>query len=359
MSDKVNINSFKNNINYYKEYEGCPPVNKTENKEEMDRYDRQIRLWGIQLQKRLKASNILVIGLNPLGADICKNLVLAGIETIDVYDDKVVTESDVNTNFLVDTVEDKTLMESVASKLSELNPHVKVTPEKQIKMVLETCLLNHKSEDEVDSCLNILRKYEVIVVSSLYMMTEHALQQLNLYCRIFHVGFYVANCFDYYGTIFTDFDIYSYIKLNDQDEEILKLIKYNRRDQISIEEWLKKNKSKRQYTQNAVFILEKVLSEINKELKISDLNNVELTEKIKTIILRDYNEYKDFFNEHLFQRLINIFRNFIITMVSICSIVGGILSADVIKFISKSDSVIHNFFVFNGITRTGTIFHIA
>ncbi|OAF67414.1 hypothetical protein A3Q56_04864 [Intoshia linei] len=99
---------------------------------------------------------VVIIGLNPLGVDICKNLVLAGIETINVYDDKVVTESDVNTNFLVDTVEDKTLMESVASKLSELNPHVKATPEKQIKMIVDTCLLNHKPKDEVDSCLNIL-----------------------------------------------------------------------------------------------------------------------------------------------------------------------------------------------------------
>jgi len=71
-------------------------------------YDRQIRVWGIEAQKRsefsfsalfpsiasfalfahtfgilldhsLRASKVLVVGLGSFGAELCKNIVLAGI----------------------------------------------------------------------------------------------------------------------------------------------------------------------------------------------------------------------------------------------------------------------------------------
>jgi len=51
-------------------------------KQEFEQYDRQIRLWGIDAQKRLRKSKVLLIGMGGLGAEIAKNLVLSGIDSI-------------------------------------------------------------------------------------------------------------------------------------------------------------------------------------------------------------------------------------------------------------------------------------
>lgn len=42
-------------------------------------YDRQMRLWGVEAQKRLQSSRVLVSGLSALGSELVKNLVLAGM----------------------------------------------------------------------------------------------------------------------------------------------------------------------------------------------------------------------------------------------------------------------------------------
>lgn len=42
-------------------------------------YDRQMRLWGVEAQKRLQRARVLVAGLSALGAELAKNLVLSGM----------------------------------------------------------------------------------------------------------------------------------------------------------------------------------------------------------------------------------------------------------------------------------------
>ena len=54
--------------------------------QEVIQYDRQIRLWGLDAQKRLRGAKICAIGLDSLGAEIVKNLVLAGIGEMTLVD---------------------------------------------------------------------------------------------------------------------------------------------------------------------------------------------------------------------------------------------------------------------------------
>ena len=54
-------------------------VENTISEDEAALYDRQIRLWGIDAQKKLLSSKILLINMQGLGAEIAKNLVLSGI----------------------------------------------------------------------------------------------------------------------------------------------------------------------------------------------------------------------------------------------------------------------------------------
>uniref|UniRef100_A0A3Q3CGU0 SUMO1 activating enzyme subunit 1 n=1 Tax=Haplochromis burtoni TaxID=8153 RepID=A0A3Q3CGU0_HAPBU len=54
--------------------------------EEAAQYDRQIRLWGLDAQKRLRGSRVLLAGLGGLGAEVAKNLILAGVKGLTLLD---------------------------------------------------------------------------------------------------------------------------------------------------------------------------------------------------------------------------------------------------------------------------------
>src|SRR5271167_652730 len=69
--------------------------------DEIALYDRQLRLWGIEAQNRMRKANVLLITMKALGNEIAKNLVLAGIGSLTVMDSDVVTERDIESEFLV------------------------------------------------------------------------------------------------------------------------------------------------------------------------------------------------------------------------------------------------------------------
>uniref|UniRef100_A0A914RTN8 THIF-type NAD/FAD binding fold domain-containing protein n=1 Tax=Parascaris equorum TaxID=6256 RepID=A0A914RTN8_PAREQ len=54
--------------------------------EEKAVYDRQIRLWGLEAQNRLRNSSVLIAGLSGCGAEVAKNLMLAGLKSITLLD---------------------------------------------------------------------------------------------------------------------------------------------------------------------------------------------------------------------------------------------------------------------------------
>lgn len=61
-------------------------VDKAITEDEAALYDRQIRLWGVDAQRRLLSSRILIIDMKGLGAEIAKNLVLGGINSLTLLD---------------------------------------------------------------------------------------------------------------------------------------------------------------------------------------------------------------------------------------------------------------------------------
>lgn len=69
--------------------------------EEASIYDRQIRLWGLEAQHRLQSSRILVVGMRAVAAEVCKDLALAGVGALTIWDDAEVTEQDLGSNFLL------------------------------------------------------------------------------------------------------------------------------------------------------------------------------------------------------------------------------------------------------------------
>ena len=92
------------------------------------RYDRQLRLWGQFGQTALEASHILVVNATATAASILKNLVLPGIGSFTLLDDKPVTAADLGNNFFLspgDSLEGSCRAYEVSKYLSELNDGVK------------------------------------------------------------------------------------------------------------------------------------------------------------------------------------------------------------------------------------------
>jgi len=69
--------------------------------DEIALYDRQLRLWGAEAQKRIRSANILLVSLRALGTEIAKNLTLAGINSLTIIDDEPVSEEDLGSQYFV------------------------------------------------------------------------------------------------------------------------------------------------------------------------------------------------------------------------------------------------------------------
>lgn len=77
-------------------------------------YDRQMRLWGVEAQKQLQRSHVLVSGLTTLGSELVKNLVLAGI-SVTLHDSHLVTQQAVAAQLFLS---EKDVGENVGQTLS-------------------------------------------------------------------------------------------------------------------------------------------------------------------------------------------------------------------------------------------------
>jgi ubiquitin-like 1-activating enzyme E1 A len=69
--------------------------------DEIALYDRQIRLWGVKAQEKIRTANILLVSIKALANEIAKNLVLAGIGSITLADHENVTEDDLGAQFFI------------------------------------------------------------------------------------------------------------------------------------------------------------------------------------------------------------------------------------------------------------------
>lgn len=91
----------------------------------LEKYDRQLRLWGSSGQKSLMQSRILMLGSGPTASEALKNLILPGIQCFTIIDHAVVSARDVGNNFFLTTDSmGKNRAKAVMELLQELNPDV-------------------------------------------------------------------------------------------------------------------------------------------------------------------------------------------------------------------------------------------
>ena len=93
-------------------------------------YSRQLYVLGNAAQKRLGASRFLVSGLDGCGAEICKNLVLSGVGSLALHDNKRSSGRDLSSNFFIglnDVELGLTRAEAVSKSLAPINDQVQLS----------------------------------------------------------------------------------------------------------------------------------------------------------------------------------------------------------------------------------------
>lgn len=135
-----------------------------------ERFDRQIRLWGVHGQQDICASELIVVGSDCLASELLKNLTLHGIVNVTIVDDATLTEEDIGRNFFVGPeFLGKPRAEAVAYYMKELNPDIK------IKTILKNCEdLSFMNEIQVNT--------DPFVVTTGFRSTKY-LKELSKICR--------------------------------------------------------------------------------------------------------------------------------------------------------------------------------
>lgn len=93
------------------------------------KYDRQLRLWAANGQKALEEASVLLLnaGAGVVGIETLKNLILPGVGSFTIVDEKIVTECDLGVNFfLAEESLGRSRAEESSKYLQELNPEVYV-----------------------------------------------------------------------------------------------------------------------------------------------------------------------------------------------------------------------------------------
>ncbi|XP_044750974.1 SUMO-activating enzyme subunit 1 [Coccinella septempunctata] len=317
---------------------------------EAELYDRQIRLWGIESQEKLRASNVLLINCRGLGCEIAKNILLSGINSLTILDDCIVSEEEQTRNFFlsVDSI-GKKLAEAVLPKAQALNPLVKLTADTQ-----------NPSEKDVE----FYKSFTIIITTAI--KTDLVLK-IDKICRSNNVKLISGDVFGMFGFCVADFLKHDYYedrvqmlgkkRSHDGSEkttvQVQGQIDYPELNKVLIFPNTKQSvdaikKSKRR---NELFFLMLVLLEFRNEnsrnpeisSKLEDMQKLKI---IKSSIVDLYKVSENVFDDSLFEQIFG-------EVVPVSAILGGVIAQEVIKAVSHKEITINNIFLLDPLTFNG------
>ncbi|KAJ6102348.1 Ubiquitin-activating enzyme [Penicillium sp. IBT 16267x] len=151
-------------------------------------YSRQLYVLGHEAMKRMGSSNVLVVGLKGLGVEIAKNIALAGVKSLTLYDPAPVAISDLSSQFFLQPKDvGKPRAEVTAPRVAELNSYVPVTI--------------HEGKNLVDD-LEQLKRYQAVVLTLTPLKEQLAIAD---FCHKNGIYVTITDTFGLFGYLFNDF----------------------------------------------------------------------------------------------------------------------------------------------------------
>ncbi|KAF4770894.1 hypothetical protein HAV15_012349 [Penicillium sp. str.  len=160
--------------------------------DEIALYDRQIRLWGVHAQEKIRSANILLITVKALANEVAKNLVLAGIGSLTIIDHQDVTEEDLGAQFFIAEAQSeqdvigKNRAQVAGPQIHKMNPRVKLN--------IDTSDVKTKQPD-------FFAQFDITISTELDFLTNTT---VNAACRLANRPFYAAGLHGFYGYVFAD-----------------------------------------------------------------------------------------------------------------------------------------------------------
>lgn len=156
-------------------------------REEIKRYGRHLIMpeVGLEGQKKLKASGVLLIGAGGLGSPLALYLAAAGVGRIGIVDFDVVDQSNLQRQVLHGTESvGKPKLQSAAERIHSINPNVKVEP--------------HQTLLNSENALEILKNYDVVVDGTDNFPTRYL---VNDACVLLHKPNVYGSIFRFEGQV--------------------------------------------------------------------------------------------------------------------------------------------------------------
>ncbi|KAL1436793.1 hypothetical protein MTO96_049333 [Rhipicephalus appendiculatus] len=317
--------------------------------EEANIYDRQIRLWGLESQKRLRAVRVLVAGLNGLGAEVAKNLVLAGIKSITLLDNHNVTNDDFAAQFMINRGDvGKNRAHSSKAYTKNLNPMVEVESE-------DGELVN-KDDD-------YFRKFDIVCCTE--SLPTEDLIKVNARCRNLGVKFFCGHVWGFFGYYFSDLIQHAYTqevpklakaggpgpakkrKMEDDTsaviQKVMTCVPLSRALQVKAG---KASTGLDRKTSPLFFLLHVLLRFYDKHRVDPCESDKEKLVELRGEVATDLAIDKERIPESLFNTISK-------EMCATSAVVGGVLAQDIIKVASCKDPPLKNFFLFDGFECCG------
>merc|ERR1712018_1117311 len=326
-------------------------------------YDRQIRLWGLESQKRLRSSSILVAGMRGLGNEVAKNLVLAGVKSMTILDHETLTKEDNVSSFLAPTEEvGKNRAEASLERLKQRNPMVEISADKDN--------LDAKEKD-------FFSAFDVVIITN---YPKDVTLKVNNFCRDLKKKFFAGDIFGYFGYSFMDLVKHDYVeeeikkqeagdgkkaateepaakKAKMEEEEETKMVKKSM-DFVPLEkalnvDWSTDSYAKRIRRMDPSYFILQILLEFQSREGCSPRaqmrqNDMKLLTSLRESIISKYGLPENKIPAEILPMLFS-------ELSPVAAIVGGVLGQEVIKVISNKDAPHNNFFLYNPLESCGVV----
>lgn len=300
--------------------------------DEIQQYDRQLRLWGLTAQTRLRDARVLLVNIGGLGAEIAKNLVLAGIGSLTLLDTHLVVLSDLGSQFFL-TAESEGQNRAMASLegVRLLNPRVNVRAECEP-------LTSHGP--------SYFGSFDVVCLTE----CDFALQcQVNSVCRAqdHRILFFGADTFGWYGSFHEDLSTHQFTVSETKEEVVTK--SEHTKVYPSLEELARLSpdaiSSCFKGRNKAAGVLYLALRAVQAFHAAHD--RLPLSEDDRTLCLQGA-------SESVRAKLAEILPVVGLKLNPVCAIFGGVLSSEILKAISGQDEPWNNTMTFDGQTSECT-----
>lgn len=320
-------------------------------------YDRQIRLWGLDAQKRLRSSRVCVVGMGGLGCEVVKNLVLSGIKELRMVDSRKVTTEDATSQFLAPRDQlGANRAEASLQRVQQLNPMVEVTAD---------------PADSGTKDAEFFKNFDVVIATT---CSQAELVRINSICRAAKILFYAGDVFGFFGFSFMDLVSHNFVEevtqqvesggdgepsakkqktMETETKSVKKEMAFVSLAETLKVDWSSELYSKRIRRMDPSFFLLQVLFAFQAETGHSPRAAARAEDLATLLRLRDATLARLSVPETKIpdQMLGLLFAE----LAPVAAIVGGVLGQEVIKAISNKDAPHNNYFFYNPLESCGVV----